>query len=104
MKSNTRPTPETLARPLGDDWLTRDPESFGEGLDDDGALGSSRRGSHRWRRVADDLVLYGAGITTGLMVVTAAWLLLQLVASPDSAVEPPLGAAETAVVERVATN
>ena len=90
---------------MGDDWLTRDPESFADGDEwrdfDRDASGSARE---RWRRIRDDLLLYAAGITTGLMVVSAAWLLLNLVA-PAPALSASSSAADAGtVIERVSHN
>ena len=80
-------------RPLGDDWLTRDPESFGDGvdmIDFDQEAGSSQPG--RWHRLREDLMLYAAGITTGLAVVVAVLLMLTVFDSPDVAIKPPVAA------------
>ena len=92
MHANTRFGSDAAARPMGDDWLTRDPESFGEPpelLEVEDSSPALPRG--RWRRLKEDLLLYAAGITTGLMVVAVAWLLLNLVATPAGAVTPPAG-------------
>ena len=91
MHAQTMTEADLPVRPLGDDWLTRDPESFADGLDvldDDRHAGSRRPGS--WRRLREDLMLYAAGITTGLAVVVAVLLMLTIFDSPDVAIKPPV--------------
>ena len=99
MKKQPRSDREMPPGLLGDDWLTRDPESFGDRVEEAGA---QRPPGPSWRQIVEDALLYGAGITTGLLVVAAAWLLLQLAAPPGAVdgTSPKTGTEDT--VERVA--
>ena len=92
MHTQTMTGAQPLVRPMGDDWLTRDPESFDDavGVDLKDIVTQDLPGCGRWRRVREDLMLYAAGITTGLAVVAAVLLLLTVFDSPGVAVKPPV--------------
>ncbi len=92
----------TMARPMGDDWLTRDPESFGDEAEGAGGEGVAPAPVERWRGLREDLMLYVAGITTGLAVVVAVLLLVSLLENPAVAVMPPSAASSAAGVGSVA--
>ena len=91
------------AAPLGDDWLTRDPESFGDAaeMETTGQGSPSRR---PWRGIVEDVLLYGAGMTMGLLVVALAWLVLQLATPPTGLGGTAADVGGDVVAERVVRN
>jgi len=77
--------------PMGDDWLTRDPESFTDRADTHVVDETSSIATpSTWRRVRDDLLLYVAGIATGLVVVVTVSLVFNLLGSTAVAITPPV--------------
>lgn len=105
MQADPQSTPTAPAGPLGDDWLTRDPESFGDAIDTEkDTIGLASGLRRHWRRVGEDLMLYTAGISTGLMVVALAWLLMQVVATPRAVGTPAGHTDEASPTEQLAAN